>query len=246
MSIAANNAAEITPAVIVVATHRLRKRAGAHELVGGGQVRAACSAAFGPGYEFPAALGEETVIAARHECRPVFQCYPEGGLDRAPMREHARLRVTPVPANAPRAVDFIADPQFRDAARPSNTHEDQRVTRATVITSMLASSIRIDRALEGNVGRIVVADDRARTLGLERRGDAVGCLLEVPAIIHRLELLEIEAAGRVGQCSPAGEGMPARDRSAHGGTVHPYSTPVKPPAAIPKTLQRRALSDRAA
>src|SRR6266480_4929592 len=94
MSIAANHAAEITPAVIVVGTHRLRKRAGAHELVGRGQMRPARPAPFGAGYEFPAALGEKTVIAAGHKRRAVLQCCPEGGLDGAPMREHAGLLFT--------------------------------------------------------------------------------------------------------------------------------------------------------
>src|SRR5438309_6872277 len=93
---------------------------------------------------------------------------------------------------------------------------------------MTASSIRIHRTLERDIGRVVGADDRARTLRLERRGDAVGCLLEVPAIVHRLELLKIEAAGRIGERSPAGEGMPARDRATHGDTVYIYRSPVKP------------------
>src|ERR1700687_4665670 len=92
---------------------------------------------------------------------------------------------------------------------------------------MLAASIRIDRQLERNIGRVIAADDRARTLGLERGGDAVGGLLEVPAVIHRLELVQIEAAGRIGQGSPAGEGMPARDRAAHGTTVRQYSMGVQ-------------------
>src|ERR1700686_47362 len=111
---------------------------------------------------------------------------------------------------------------------------------------MLASSIWIDRFLKGDVGRVVGADERARTLGLERGGDAVGCFLEGPAIIPRLELLKIEAAGGIGQGPPASEGMPARDRAAHGSTVYIYRPPVKPPAPVPKMLQRQALSARAA
>src|SRR6266480_4163965 len=100
---------------------------------------------------------------------------------------------------------------------------------------MAASSIRINRLLKGNVGRVVGADDRARALGFERRSDAVGFVFEVPAIVDRLELLKIEAPGRIGERSPAGEGMPARDRATHGDTVYIYRSPVKPPAAV-KTL----------
>src|SRR5438034_9694701 len=105
MSIAANHAAEITPAVIVVGTHRLRKRAGAHELVGRGQMRTARPAPFGAGYEFPAALGEKTVIAAGHKRRAVLQCCPEGGLDGAPTREPAGPDVAPVTSVSPGAVE---------------------------------------------------------------------------------------------------------------------------------------------
>src|SRR5882724_703243 len=96
---------------------------------------------------------------------------------------------------------------------------------------MAASSIRINRLLKGNVGRVVGTDDRASALGLERRGDAVGFVFEVPAIVDRLELLKIEAAGRIRERSPAGEGMPARNRAAHGTTVYIYISPVKPSAA---------------
>src|ERR1700704_2523895 len=99
---------------------------------------------------------------------------------------------------------------------------------------MRAPPIRIDRLLKGNIGRIVGADDRARTLGLERRGDAVGCVLEVPAIVHCLELLKIEAAGRIGQGAPARERLAAGDRAAHGGTVYIYISHVKSPAAAEK------------
>src|SRR2546421_11936169 len=107
---------------------------------------------------------------------------------------------------------------------------------------MLASSIRIYRLVKGNVGRVVGANDRTRMLGLERRSDAVGCVLEVPAVIHRLELLKIEAPGRIRERSPAGEGVPACDRAAHCVTVYIYRSPVKPPAASAKTPRRQVLN----
>src|SRR2546430_17000746 len=104
--VAANHAAEIPPAVIVVGTDGLRKRAGAHELVGCGQMRAAKPAPLRAGYEFPAALGEKTVIAARHELRTVLQCDPEGRLDGAPAREHSGFQVAPIVSTAPGTVDL--------------------------------------------------------------------------------------------------------------------------------------------
>src|SRR5256885_6150597 len=101
---------------------------------------------------------------------------------------------------------------------------------------MTASSIRIHRTLERDIGRVVVADDRARALRLERRGDAVGCLIEVPAMVHRLELLKIEAAGRIGQRSPDAVSVAACDVAAHSATVLFYRTTVKPPAERLETL----------
>src|SRR3979490_3101411 len=99
---------------------------------------------------------------------------------------------------------------------------------------MRAPPIRIDRLLKGNIGRIVGADDRARTLGLERRGNAVGCVLEVPAVSHSLEPVKVEGAGRIGEGAPACERLAAGDRAAHGGTVYIYRSHVKSPAAVEK------------
>src|ERR1700674_201297 len=116
MSIAANHAAQITPTVIVIGAHGVRERTGAHELVGRGQMRAARSAAFCPGYEFPAAFGEKTVIAARPERLTVLQCCPEGRLDGAPAREHGGFHVPPIPADTPCAVDLLANSQLGEEA----------------------------------------------------------------------------------------------------------------------------------
>src|SRR4029077_1013659 len=192
MSIAANQAAEIAATIVLVLKRPLGEGPRSHEFVEPCEMRPACSAAFGAGYEFPAALGEETVIATRYECRTVLQCCPEGRLDGAPAREHSGFHVAPIPADAPGAVDLVPDLQLVQRPRASISHEDSCVSSCAVRARMSASSIRIDRLLERDVGRVVVADDGARSVGLERRGDAVGFVFEVPAIVDRLELLPIE------------------------------------------------------
>src|ERR1700722_11396647 len=86
--------------------------------------------------------------------------------------------------------------------------------RIAVDTSMLASPIRIDRLLERNIRRVVGCYDTAGTIGLHRGGDGVRLLLDVPAVVNLLEALTLEAAGRVG------EGTPAQKRFSSHWTAH--------------------------
>src|SRR5262249_46666971 len=63
-AVAANDSAQVAGAIFLVFEHRCRKSTRAHQLVVDGQVRTTPAAMFGTGDEFPAALGEEAVIAA--------------------------------------------------------------------------------------------------------------------------------------------------------------------------------------
>src|SRR3984893_561433 len=174
MSVAANQAAEIATTIMVVLKYRLGERAGSHELVEPREMRPPSPAVLSAGHELPAALREKTVIPAGHERGAILQRYSECGLDGAPVREHPGFYESPIVTDAPGAVDLVPDLQLVQRPRASISHEDSCVSSYTVTTSMLASSIRIDRALEGNIGRIVVADGCARTGGLDRGGDGVG------------------------------------------------------------------------
>src|SRR4029077_13479662 len=205
MSIAANQAAEIPATIIRVLKCPLGESPRSHEFVEPCEMRPACSALLRAGHVLPTPLREKAVIPAGHERGAILQRYSECGLDGAPVREHPGFYESPIVTDAPGAVDLVPDLQLVQRPRAAISHEDSCVSSYTVTTTMTASSIRIDRLLEGNIGRIVVADDRARTLGLERRGDAVGFVFEVPAIVDRLELLQIEAPGRIRERSPAGE-----------------------------------------
>ena len=59
---------------------------------------------------------------------------------------------------------------------------------------MLAAAIGIDRAVEGNIGRVIARDDMARALerelGLQRRQ----VLVQVPAVILCLTRQRLEPA----------------------------------------------------
>src|SRR5579863_2859080 len=82
-----------------------------------------------------------------------------------------------------------------DAGR--ETHVGVARPRVAVDAAMLAAAIGVDGILEGNIRRIVARDDMSRPIGLDGRGDALGLLLRVPAIVHVLEIAPLEAAGGV-------------------------------------------------
>src|ERR1700733_8399916 len=67
MAITSDHPAEITAAIILVLHHRLRKCTSPHELVQGCEVRSAGPALLGSSHELPAAIAEETMVAASDE-----------------------------------------------------------------------------------------------------------------------------------------------------------------------------------
>ncbi|MNL70026.1 hypothetical protein D3C87_1949670 [compost metagenome] len=68
---------------------------------------------------------------------------------------------------------------------------------------MLAAAIRIDRAVEGNVRRLVAGDDAARPLDLNLRLEGRHLLQHVPAVIDRDPLRRLEPAARVHPGAPS-------------------------------------------
>src|SRR6478736_5154928 len=167
------------------------------------------------------------MIGPSNQLRAILQTHAVGGFDHTPAREHGRLHVAPVPATTRSTVDRIADSQAGQLSRRTIRHQDRRFTPKTITATMTATSVRINGLLEWDVWRVVGVDDLARVLGLERRGDAVGLLLEVPAVIDRRELLQVEAARGVGKCPAPLEGLLADNRATHAGTVNIYSTKSK-------------------
>ena len=82
--------------------------------------------------------------------------------------------------------------------------------RVAVDASMLAAAIGIDRAVEGDVGRIVARDDAAARVGRQRRRGARRVLLLLlvragarPAVVHRDAPERLEPAVRVGDRAAA-------------------------------------------
>ena len=93
---------------------------------------------------------------------------------------------------------------------------------------MTASSIGIDRLLEGDVRRIVCCNDATGAIGLDGRGEGVGLVLQVPPVVDGFEALVLEAARGIGKSSPALERFPAWDGAAHPFTVSLYMAGCKP------------------
>src|SRR6202030_4649244 len=127
-----------------------------HEFVEPCEMRPACSALLRAGHVLPTPLREKAVIPAGHERGAILQRYSECGLDGAPVREHPGFYELPIVTDAPGAVDLVPDLQLVQRTRASISHEDSCVSSCAVRARMLASSIRIDRTIERNVGRIVV------------------------------------------------------------------------------------------
>src|SRR5947207_10822992 len=152
MSIAANQAAEIPATIIRVLKRPLGESPRSHESVEPCEMRPACSALLRAGHVLPTPLREKTVIPAGHERGAILQRYSECGLDGAPVREHPGFYESPIVTDAPRAVDLVPDLQLVQRPCASISHEDSCISSYTVRARMLASAIRIDRALERDVG----------------------------------------------------------------------------------------------
>src|SRR3984957_15162084 len=89
-----------------------------------------------------------------------------------------------------------------------------RRPRETVDTAVLAAAIRIDRAVEGNVRRIVAGDDLARRIrrhrGLERRQ----FLKALPAVVEGNPRQRLIAARRIRQAAAAAAALAVDQRLA--------------------------------
>jgi hypothetical protein len=88
---------------------------------------------------------------------------------------------------------------------------------------MFASTIRVDRLVESDVGRVVPADHAFRAVGFQRRVDAVGLLLDVPTIVDRLDAGPFEATRGIGKSAPAFEGLFAGNFVAHECELYAYT-----------------------
>ena len=65
--------------------------------------------------------------------------------------------------------------------------------------AVLAAAVGIDRAVEGDVGRLVAGDDRLGLLPGDLGRERLGRLVAGPAVVERLALFEFETAGGVGR-----------------------------------------------
>ena len=68
---------------------------------------------------------------------------------------------------------------------------------------MLATPVRVDRAVEADIGGIVARDDGARLLDDHLRVEGRRFVLERPAILEGLAPGGLETAGRVGDRAPS-------------------------------------------
>ena len=109
---------------------------------------------------------------------------------------------------------------------------------------MLAAAIRVDRQIEADVGRIVVAEDAARVLGADLGRSGAGgfrpCLFErAPTVVERFLQLGREAMGEI---QPSEGGMTANAGGISSGsgivTARSPRTAV-PPATSPRMSRSR-------
>src|SRR5262249_49718876 len=140
------------------------------------------------------------------------------------------------------AVDLLVDAQRGDAPDRAVEHENARVARHAVETSMLTSAVRVDRLIEPDIGRVVGADDRASPIGLEAGRNAVRLLLHVPAVVHALDGRGFEASRGVGERSAPLEGLPAARFLAHAQYCTPIQLPGKGAVGTGQSLPRVPLT----
>ena len=77
-------------------------------------------------------------------------------------------------------------------------HIGVRRPREAVGAAVLAAAIGVDRAVEGNVGRLVAGDDLARLLDLHLGAERRQLLERAPFVVEGLARLRLVAAGDVG------------------------------------------------
>ena len=199
-SIAANQAAQITGAIVLIVLGRGCKCAGAHELVAIREVWSTAGTALRPGDEFPAALGQETVVRTGNQLGTVLKADPPGRLDHTPVSENPCPHVAPVPARPHGTVDRVSDPNIRDRPRRAVRHQDRRAAMQAVHAPVLASPVRVDRLFERNVWRVVAGDDRARSLRTHLGRDRRRHFVAIPTIVHRLNSRLQEPRLRISGC----------------------------------------------
>src|SRR5690554_5356177 len=84
-----------------------------------------------------------------------------------------------------------------------------RRPREAVHAAMLAASIRVDGAVEGDVRRFVAGDDRARPLDLHFSFEGRQLLDRLPSIVEDLTRCRLVPAGRVDRRTPAATAVEA-------------------------------------
>src|SRR5581483_3813390 len=102
-------------------------------------------------------------------------------------------------------------------------------TGVAVDAPMLTAPVGVDRLLESDIGGVVRADDAPGPVRLDAGGNAVGLILDIPAIVHGEDGTGLEAPRRIGQRAAPLKGLAPPGVVAHGNTVRPYSLEVKRP-----------------
>src|SRR4030081_1027182 len=100
----------------------------------------------------PAAIGQESVVAAADKLGAVLQRDAVRALHRGPVIDEIGCDVAAVVPLAHRSVDAIAPAELCDQLGSTVGHQDRRVAGHAVTTSMAASPVRIDRVAEGDGG----------------------------------------------------------------------------------------------
>lgn len=178
VGVAADHAAEISPAILNGLLGLLREPAGPQEVVVPGEVRPSKSSLFESRHMLPTALREKAVVGARHKPRPVLELDAIDRVDASPEVEYRCLDISAVPSGDDRSVDFISNTQVGEEPCPSIPHKNQGVAEHAVTASVEASSIGIDAPAKAEVGTLVLRED-APGLFLEHLQRGLGRLAEV-------------------------------------------------------------------
>jgi hypothetical protein len=118
------------------------------------------------------------------------------------MGEHARLRISSVTSTSDGSIYLISNTQLFEGSSPPIGHQDRRLTRGTVNTTMTTSPVRVDAGVEADVGAAVRGDDGA---GVVAQVDGLGAGLVLRFGGVRLHPDLREAVLRVGGGAPAGD-----------------------------------------
>src|SRR5438876_12459376 len=104
--------------------------------------------AFPPDHVLPASIGEEAVVTAADQLRPVLESDLVRRLDARPLVVHARGHEPAVRGFSAGSVYGVPHLQIPDRHRPAICHQDPRSAPDAVGTRMAASPIRVDRPAE--------------------------------------------------------------------------------------------------